>query len=207
MLIAALGDVNGQANALKSVLDFVMNEGILTVIQTGNLAGESAGDAVIALLEGCEARVAQGEIDRLHLRFEQKRETLKKKLSPDEFEVLSNAHAHLSSASLEYLRSLHKRVEFQVDGIHVLLCHGSPTSQADILDKDTPLTRMQRQRESVEARLIVSGGATEPFSRQIEDTLFVGPGPLLGPRGQAQFTLIDTDAHPWRAVVQGVTIR
>ncbi len=207
MLIAALGDVNGHANALKAVLAFVMNEGILTVVQTGNLAGEGGGDTVITLLEGCEARVAQGEMDRLHLRFEQKREQLKKKLSQEEFDALSKAHEQLSSASLEYLRGLHKRVEFQVDGVHMLLCHGSPTSQADILDKDTPLTRMQRQRESVEARLIVSGGAAQAFSRQIEDTLFVGPGPLLARPGQAQFTLIDTDAHPWRAVVQGVTIR
>jgi len=197
MLLAAIGDCNGDANALKAALESLAEEGILTIFQTGNLAGPAGVDAVSGLLREHGVLVCQGESDRLLVRFEQKSDTFRRKMEQAEFERLEASHAALSSGGLEYLRSLHKRIERSIDGISMLCCHGSPASQSEILDEETPFSRMQRHRESSGVALIICGGAPEPFHRWVDGMLFVGPGRLLTPEGQAQYILVDTDASPW----------
>jgi predicted phosphodiesterase len=177
MLLAAIGDCDGNASALKVVLDLLAEEGILTIFQTGNLAGPAGVDAVSTLLEEYGVLVCQGERDRLLVRFEQKADTFRRKMEPEEFNVLAASHAALSSGGLEYLRGLHKRVERSIDGISI--------------------SRLQRHRESSGAALILCGGAPEPFHRWVDGTLFVGPGRLVSSEGKAQYTLVDTDTTPW----------
>ncbi len=197
MLLAAIGDCDGNASALKVVLDLLAEEGILTIFQTGNLAGPAGVDSVSTLLEEYGVLVCQGERDRLLVRFEQKADTFRRKMEPEEFNVLAASHAALSSGGLEYLRGLHKRVERSIDGISMLCCHGSPASQNEIIDDESPFSRLQRHRESSGAALILCGGAPEPFHRWVDGTLFVGPGRLVSSEGKAQYTLVDTDTTPW----------
>lgn len=205
MQLAVIGDIAGAAHALRAALEWIESEGILTILQTGNLAGPEGGDAVIALLQGAGARVAQGENDRLHLRYEQKSEQLRRKMEPADFEALARAHQHLSSASLEYLRDLHKKLRLEVEEVAILVCHGSLSSQGEILDRHTPPSRFQRLREEAGAQLVLCGGSDEPFHVRVEDTLFVGPGRLAPQAGQARLTVIDTDASPWTVSVKTVS--
>jgi len=205
MQLAVIGDIAGAARALRAALDWIESEGILTILQTGNLAGPEGGDAVVALLQGAGARVAQGETDRLHLRYEQKSEQLRRKMEPDAFDALGQAHQHLSSASLEYLRDLHKKLRLEVEDVSILVCHGSLSSQGEILDQHTPPSRFQRLREEAGSQLVLCGGSDEPFHVRVEDTLFAGPGRLAPQPGLARFTVIDTDASPWTVSVKTVS--
>jgi predicted phosphodiesterase len=201
MLLAVLGDCDGQAPALATALNHIADEGILTVFQTGNLAGPEGSDGVITLLREHGVRVCQGEMDRMLVRFEQKSETFRRKLEPEQFQWIAAAHARLSSEGLEFLRGLSKRIDREVDGIKMHCCHGSPASQSEIIDAETPHTRLQRHRESSGAALLMCGGAAEPFHRWVDGALFVGPGRLVPIPGESQFTLIDTDASPWEVSV------
>jgi len=201
MLLAVLGDCNGHAAALGAALNHIAEEGILTIFQTGNLAGPEGSDSVIQLLREHGVRVCQGEMDRMLVRFEQKSDTFRRKLEQEEFDWIAAAHARLSSEGLEYLRGLSKRIDREVDGIKMHCCHGSPASQSEIIDAETPHTRLQRHRESSGAALLMCGGAKEPFHRWVDGALFVGPGHLVAAPGEAQFTLIDTDAAPWQVTV------
>lgn len=201
MILAVMGDCNGDAAALARTLDAIADEGIMSVFCTGNIAGPSGADEVRALLEAQGVPCAQGERDRLLLRFEQKAQTLKSKLPPEEFDLLSRTHSALSSSTLEYLRGLHKRVERSIDGVKVLVCHGSPVSQGEIIDDTTPHARLQRLRESVEAQIILCGGSSQPWHRWVDGVLFAGPGPLP----THGFTVVDTESEPWRVRVAAQT--
>ncbi|MFM1919011.1 MAG: hypothetical protein RLZZ303_645 [Candidatus Hydrogenedentota bacterium] len=205
MQLAVIGDIAGAAQALRAALDWIESEGILTILQTGNLAGPEGGDVVVALLQGAGVQVAQGETDRLHLRYEQKSEQLRRKMEPADFDALGRAHHHLSSASLEYLRDLHKKLRLKVEEVSILVCHGSLSSQGEILDQHTPPSRFQRLREEAGAQLVLCGGSEEAFHVRVEDTLFVGPGCLAPQPDHARFTVIDTDASPWTVTVKTVT--
>lgn len=204
MLLAVLGDCGGHADALESALNAIAEEGILTIFQTGNLAGPQGVDRIAALLRDFGVKVCQGEKDRQLVRFEQKSGTFLKKMEPEEYDWLASSHAALSSEGLEYLRGLPKRIERGIDGVSMLCCHGSPASQSEVIDEETAYTRLQRHRESSTADLLICGGAPQPFHRWVDGALFVGPGALLAAQGQAQYTLVDTDAAPWVARVMQV---
>jgi predicted phosphodiesterase len=206
MILTVIGDCNGHADALRAALDWIAEEGILSIFCTGNLAGGAQTDAVIALLKAHEVVTAQGARDRLLLRYEQKAQQLERKLDAEEYAFLSAAHAELSSGSLEHLRGLHKTVERSIDGIKILACHGSPSSQGEVIDIDSPTPRLQRLRESVDAQIFLCGGADGPFHRWVDGVLFVGPGPLLTAQGEAAITIVDTEEEPWQVRVQLVPV-
>ena len=115
MMIAVVGDCGGNAPALQAALGAIADEGILTVFQTGNLAGTGGVDTVIALLKEHGVAVCQGDLDRMLVRFEQKAGTMRGKLDEELFAWLSATHGALSSAGLEYLRALHKRIDRSID--------------------------------------------------------------------------------------------
>ena len=204
MMIAVVGDCGGNAPALQAALGAIADEGILTVFQTGNLAGTGGVDTVIALLKEHGVAVCQGDLDRMLVRFEQKAGTMRGKLDEDLFAWLSATHGALSSAGLEYLRALHKRIDRSIENVRITVCHGSPSSQTEMMDGETPHVRLQRHREAAQADLLVCGGAPAPFQRWADGALFAGPGHLVDSPGKARYLIVNTESHPWSVEVRSV---
>lgn len=200
MIFAALGDINGNVLALNAVLRDVEERGILTILQTGNMAlGHGGGNEVVARVRGRATAIVQGLDDRLLARFRRKEASLRRTLEPARIEELAAAHDRLSSDAVEYLHRLPRHTTITVDGISILVCHGSPGSQNEVLDAATPEQRFAREREITPADIIVCGGAHEFFARQIASTLFVGPGWVDAGPGEAGYALVSTEETPWRA--------
>jgi predicted phosphodiesterase len=204
MMIAVVGDCGGNANALQAALGAIADEGILTVFQTGNLAGMGGVDTVVGLLKEHRVAVCQGDLDRMLVRFEQKAASFRSKLDEETFSWLSATHGALSSAGLEYLRALHKRIDRSIENVRITVCHGSPSSQTETMDGETPHVRLQRHREAAQADLLVCGGAPAPFQRWADGALFVGPGHLVGAPGTARFVTVNTESQPWSVEVRSV---
>lgn len=198
MYFAALGDVNGNARALRAVLDDVADQGILTVLQTGNVVlGRGEARQVLALLRERRVTYVQGVKDRAVLRFRRKEAQLRNRHAGASVEFLAAAYEALSGESIESLRRLPARLELVIEDLSILLCHGSVSNPSDVLDGETSLMKLERQREAAPVDIVVCGGAPAPFARRVQDTLFVGPGWVDHAPGLARYSIVDTEQAPW----------
>lgn len=203
MIFAAIGSIDGNERALERVLTAIAEEGIHTILHTGNaVAGGTGGDAVMALLERHNVICAQGNTDKLVVRYSRKRESLERKVDPDLLAAVRAAHESLASQNLERIRDWRKTHRIPLEHLTGMLCHGSPGNPREILAAGTPAVKMQRQREIAGADIIVCGGAAEPFSRFIDGALFVATAPLVDAAGAARYTLINTEDSPWTTTMK-----
>lgn len=202
MLVAAIGDIHGNLPALEAVLLEIDEEGIHTILNTGDcVVGFPWPDEVIELLRDRQIPTVQGEMDRFAVRFLRKQQSFKDKWSQAEYDALQWTHENMRSENLEFLRSLPKQVRITLEEIEIMLCHGTPTGQADELHPDDPKERFERQREAANAHLIVLGKTHTPLDYPLADTLFVNPGSVGMPDDAGAFacySIIDTDRSPWR---------
>ena len=208
MLFAVIGNIDGNDRALNAALDAIEEEGIHTILHTGNAAaGAPGGNEVLALLERSGVICVQGNTDRLTVRYSRKQDTLDRKMDGDLLHAVRHAHESLTSQNLETLRDWRKSRTITLEGIAVYVCHGAPGSPREILAPDTPLMKMQRLREIARADIIVCGGAERPFSRLVDGALFVAPGPIEDGSGSvARYTLVNTEERPWVAVEQSIAL-
>jgi predicted phosphodiesterase len=200
MLLAVIGGIHGNVAALEKALERVAAEGIHLVLCTGNVAaGGPHPNEVIDLLRERRVVCVQGESDRRVVRALRKAASLKARLPEDVYAALEKAHELLSSANVEFLRSLPRERVLSVETTSLHLCHGTVSSQSDALRETDSLDRFRRQREAANADIIVCGSDGPAFVRWVEQTLFVNPGELVGELGGARFITVNTDAEPFEA--------
>ena len=198
MILAAFGDVHGNANALRAVLDEIDSYGILTILHTGDCVCGADGNAeTLQLLADRGIPGALGEWDHRLLRFVRKRKTLEKKLSAEDLQKLESAYKQSSSGQLEYLNSLNRLVTRTIDSVTILACHGRVNSIHDSLRPGDDNAVYARQRELHPAQIIISGRTHEAHERRIGDTLYVNPGAVGVESGVAHYAVISTEDDPW----------
>ena len=196
MYMAAIGHVHGNLPALTAVLDALDDEGILTVLNTGDSVGGSMSNEIVEVLRERNVLSVLEEADRRVVHFLRKRATLQKKCSPEEFAALEQAFESLHPENIEYLRSLPRSKTYEFEGIHILLCSGTPSNPAGTLSEDDSEDMFRRQREIANADIIIGGGTHDAYARTVDGTLFVSPG-ACGQEHIATYALIDTEVQPW----------
>ncbi len=206
MILGAIGDIRGNLPAIRSVLQIISDEGVQTLVNTGDIAvGCRWENEVIELLQHSDITSVQGGLDRMLARFLRKSPSLRDRLPEDDFTALQQAYRRCSSPAIEYLGSLPSRAKLAVDGVVVEVCHGSLTRQADGLTLGVDEALLQRQRELTAARIIVCGQGEGAFVRRVDDTLFVHPGSVgMASDGRAHFAVISTETEPWDARLRSV---
>jgi len=207
MIFAAIGSINGNKIALERALDAIDDAGIQLILHTGDaVVGGGDGNEILAMLEKAGAICVQGNLDRLAVRYTRKAESIDQKTTPELMAAIREANESLSTQNLEKIRDWRKTRTFDVEGIPGLLCHGSPGNPREVLTAETPVVKLQRQREQARAEIIVSGGAASFFTRTLEGTLFLSPGPLAPEPGVAAYALISTEESPWSATLERVSL-
>lgn len=210
MLMAALGDIHGNLPALEAVLAEIDDAGIQTIVNTGDaVVGGDFPNEVVDLLRARNVHSVQGIMDRRAAAFHRKRHASRKQASDDN-EAIAWTHTRLRSEYIEFLAGLPKMLLITVDGIPIAVCHGTPSSQAGALHETDDVNRFRRERERTHARIVVCGYTHHPFTRWVDDTLFVNPGAVgvaKGAEARACYALIDTEEEPWNAVFRRVAYR
>lgn len=189
MNFALIGDTNGHAELLKSALDTIENEGIVTILQTGNPAWGVGGSACIALLKERGVLCVQGHRDRVLARLERKRARLERDLGAD-FPAYAAAHDALKSADIEWLGMLPHERRLDLDGVPVMLCNGIPDDHQHFFATDTPDARIHRAREAASADIVASGGAPAFFAAHLGECLLLN-APSFDEK-RAQWLRVDT---------------
>jgi putative phosphoesterase len=108
--------------------------------------------------------------------------------------------ARVTDQNKAFLRSLHRELRIEVDGKRVLLVHGSPRKINEYLFEDRPISSFQRLARSSNADAIVFGHTHKPYTRLVDDVLFLNAGSVGKPKDgdwRACYAILDlTAANP-----------
>ena len=103
--------------------------------------------------------------------------------------------AHVTPDNKAFLRTLAHEIRFEADGRRVLLVHGSPRKINEYLFEDRPLSSFQRLAASSNADVIVYGHTHKPYTKFVDDVLFVNVGSVGKPKDgdrRACYAIVDT---------------
>ena len=103
--------------------------------------------------------------------------------------------AHVTAENKGFLRTLAPELRFEADGRRVLLVHGSPRKINEYLFEDRPLSSFQRLAASSNADIIVYGHTHKPYTKLVDDVLFVNVGSVGKPKDgdrRACYAILDT---------------
>jgi putative phosphoesterase len=90
---------------------------------------------------------------------------------------------------------LHHQIRFDTDGKRVLLVHGSPRKINEYLFEDRPVSSFQRLAASSNADIIVYGHTHKPYTKVVDNVLFVNVGSVGKPKDgdwRACYAILDT---------------
>jgi len=193
--IALMGDIHGNDLALQAVLDAAVSAHVEKLLLTGDLIGYYfAPLRVLELLNSWSYEVVRGNHEEMLGR------------ARADFLYLSTINARYGSGVEIALNQLNKKqldelcalphpLELEIDGVRVLLCHGSPWDLDQYLYPDA-FQGMFADLSLLNYDLIVMGHTHYPMQRQIMNTLVVNPGSVGQPRNHqpgAHWALFDTD--------------
>ena len=195
MKLALIGDIHGNDLALSAVLMAASASKVDKLLVTGDLVGYYfAPLRVLELLSEWDRDIVRGNHEEMlsaALNCSAYLETLDARYGVG----IRVAIEQLSSKQLKELCDLPHPLELKIDGVSILLCHGSPWSLDHYIYPDAPPTHMARCAH--EGRdLVVMGHTHYPMLKMIGNTVLVNPGSVGQPRdgkSGAAWAIFDTD--------------
>jgi putative phosphoesterase len=192
--LALLGDIHGNAAALRAVLESASAERIDALLVTGDLVGyyfdaQGVLDSLAPwrkyMVRGNhEDMLAAARADRGALR------SIERKYGGGVRVALET----LSGEALEALCSLPHPLEIDADGTRILLCHGAPWDNDAYVYPDADETLLARC--AVHGyEFVILGHTHYPMVRRVKDITIVNPGSVGQPRNRepgAHWALLDT---------------
>ncbi len=186
--IALLGDVHANLPALEAVLAHATNLGIEEFWNIGDFIGYGAfPEQVVRRMRKKNFVNIIGNYDSKVLNIPKRKKKWRQNKHPLKWLAFSWAYDNLSKKSCKFLRSLPEERGLLVGGRRFLLVHGSPSSNEELLDPDTPEERLRELNQlAVEAHgtefdAIICGHSHRAFTRQVDRTLFINTGSVGRP--------------------------
>lgn len=103
--------------------------------------------------------------------------------------------AHVTPENKAFLRSLPFDIRVTLDGLRLLLVHGSPRRINEYLYEDRPETSFQRLAATSDADVIVFGHTHIPYTKRVDGVLFVNIGSAGKPKDgdpRACYVILET---------------
>lgn len=138
---------------------------------------------VIALLRRRGAISIVGNYDLKVLDFNKNKEKWKQKKAPEKYLAFKWTYEAISRDNRKYLASLPEQIRLEIEGLKVLLTHGSPASNEEYICAQTTQRRLKELAELADADVVLSGHSHIVFSTKIWRTLFANPGSVGRPEG------------------------
>ena len=186
--IALLGDVHANLPALKAVLVHAANLGIEQYWNIGDFTGYGAfPDQVVKRMRKKHFVNLIGNYDLKVLNFPKKNKKWRQKKHPLKWLAFKWAYENLSNKSSMFLRSLPEERDLLFGGRRFLLVHGSPVSNEELLEPDTPeerlreLDQLAREKHGASFDAIIFGHSHQAFTRPVGNTLFINTGSVGRP--------------------------
>ncbi|KNY27612.1 metallophosphoesterase family protein [Pseudobacteroides cellulosolvens] len=196
MRFAVLGDVHGNVYALRSVIEDINNRNVDFILSTGDLVGYMPfPNEVVDLIRRTGILSVQGNHDKYISSCKHLSNDQIAKMSQQE--ILANASAAytnmvLTEENRNYLRSMPSQVRIQVDGLNVLVVHGSPRRIDEYMYEDSPA--LKEIAETTDADIIISGHTHIPFTTVLKGKHIINAGSAGKPkhgRPDATYVIVD----------------
>ena len=186
--IALLGDVHANLPALEAVLTHAKSLGIEEIWNIGDFVGYGAfPDQVVKRMRKKKFTNIIGNYDLKVLNFPKKDENWRQNKHPLKYLAFKWAYENLSRKNRKFLGSLPNERELEIGNLRFLLVHGSPLSNEELLEPDTPerrlleLNQQAKETHGVEFAAIICGHSHQAFTRQVGKTLFINTGSVGRP--------------------------
>ncbi len=195
MKVGLISDIHGNADALRAVLDAARRLQVDRLLSAGDLIGYYDQPAeVLGLLAGWNVSHVRGNHERMLSAVRAGSERLPR-VEESYGPGLRLALETLDSPALDWLEGLPDRLDLEVSGRRLVLCHGSPWDPDLYIYPDAP-DRTWDRCASMNADVIVCGHTHHPLSRKCGDVLLVNSGSVGQPRNRvpgAHWALLDVD--------------
>ncbi|AMY10811.1 phosphodiesterase [Luteitalea pratensis] len=197
MRIAIISDIHGNLQALDAVLADLRTRPVDAVYCLGDLVGYAAHPNEVTERVRAEGiPTIMGNYDD-GVGFERDEcgcaytNPVDKALGD---RSLAWTKATVTSENKAFLRTLVSEIRFDADGRRVLLVHGSPRRVNEYLFEDRPISSFQRLAASSQADIIVFGHTHKPYTKLVDDVLFVNAGSVGKPKDgdwRACYSILD----------------
>lgn len=168
MKIAIISDIHGNMQALETVVNDIKNNNCEKVFCLGDLA--MAGPQPRAVIDYIKNKpewvVIQGNTDKLICDFSPE---LFKEIN-EKFPLMAKALADdilfIEDDKKDFLKTLSPQKEIVIEGVKVLLVHGSPRRNNEDILPQMPLEKIEEIIKGVEADVILCGHTHLPAGYQ-----------------------------------------
>lgn len=171
MKIAIISDIHGNMQALEKVLNDIKSQKCEKILCLGDLA--MAGpepskviDLIMKLNKKDNFELIQGNTDEMLGNFNQKIEDMVKNAFPLMGNALENDAKITSKEQKEFLKNLQKTKEIEIEGIKILMVHGSPRKNDENITPDLPIEKVEEMIADTDANLILCGHTHIPCGYQ-----------------------------------------
>jgi putative phosphoesterase len=200
MRIGIISDIHGNVQALDTVLADIENRGVDALYCLGDLVGYAPfPNEVTERIRAKGIPTIMGNYDD-GVGFDRDecgcayRDPVERALGDQSFNWTKT---HVTSENKAFLRTLLKELRIEADGKRVLLVHGSPRKINEYLFEDRPVSSFQRIAASSNADVIVFGHTHRPYTKLVDNVLFVNAGSVGKPKDgdwRACYALLDLEA-------------
>ena len=202
MKVAIISDIHGNMQALEKVFADIKAEGCEKIFCLGDLA--MAGPVPVETVELIKKMsdegkitVIQGNTDEMIGNFNEEIENKVKTAFPVMGEALNNDVKIIPTELREFLKNLPKQAEIEIEGLKILLVHGSPRKNDENITPDLPLEKIEEMIEGTDASLILCGHTHIPCGYQTntkQTVVNVGSvGRPFTPRPQACYVVAEIE--------------
>lgn len=193
--VAVLGDVHGNAVALRAVLEELARERVDGVVWTGDLSWGWEPQETLAVISSLalSAHYVRGNAERALLEL-----VAGTRADPSERDTwLLGRH---TDEQLAFVAEFSEMVSVDVEGLGpTLFCHGSPRGDNECLTAETTGERITEAMAGVAERVLVTGHTHCQYDREVAGVRTINPGsvglPYEGRSGAAFWALLGPDVE------------
>lgn len=171
MKIAIISDIHGNMQALEAVLENIKKENCEKVFCLGDLA--MAGpepsktiEKIRQLSTFSDLTLIQGNTDEMIANADNQMLHLLRENNPVMASAFEADILEISEEQKDFLRSIQKEKEIQIEGIKVLLVHGSPRKNNENIFPDLKIEEVEEIIKGTDAALIFCGHTHIPCGYQ-----------------------------------------
>jgi len=171
--LALISDQHGNDVAFRAALEDVERLGVEEIVCLGDVVqgGTEPGQTLDRLASlGCETVLGNADAFLLEIPADSPEPVTERQL-----EVRDWTLAQLGSSQLEQIRAFAPVVRRELEGVRLLLFHGSPRSYDDVLLPELSGEALDPFLGQ-DAPLLAGGHTHLQWTRRIEDALYVNPG-------------------------------
>lgn len=168
MKIAVISDIHGNMEALNAILEDIKENKCDRIFCLGDyaMAGPEPAEAINRIRELKNAELIQGNTDWMIANYTENVYNSIKEAAPVMAEALKNDFEILPNEQKEFLKNLPEKMSVEVEGVRILLVHGSPRKNNENILPDTLMSELEKMLEGVEEDIILCGHTHMPCGFQ-----------------------------------------